>query len=149
MALAARTRLGPYEIIAPLGVGGMGEVYRARDTRLSCDVVIKTLPASLAHDSERVARFEREARLLASLSHPNVAMIHGVERHDGSLCLALELIEGESLAQTNTRRKFPEGFSQEYDVTRDGQRFLGGEATSDPHATGVNLLFDWASVLPR
>ena len=108
MPLAARTRLGPYEIIAPLGAGGMGEVYRARDTQLSRDVAIKALPAAFAHDSERVARFEREARLLASLNHPNIAMIHGVERHEGSLCLALELIDGESLAERLSMAHVPE-----------------------------------------
>jgi len=77
MPLAPGTRLGPYEIVASLGAGGMGEVYRAHDSRLGRDVAIKVLPADFAQDPERLSRFEREARLLASLSHPNIATIHG------------------------------------------------------------------------
>jgi len=73
------TRLGPYEILAPIGAGGMGEVYRARDTKLDRDVAIKVLPAALAQDPERLARFEREAKVLASLSHPNIAQIYRIE----------------------------------------------------------------------
>ena len=79
MPLSAGTLVGPYEIVAPLGVGGMGEVYRAGDPRLGRDVAIKALPAEFSRDPERLARFEREARLLASLSHPNIAGIHGLE----------------------------------------------------------------------
>ena len=79
MSLAAGDRLGPYETLAPLGAGGMGEVYRARDTRLKRDVALKVLPATLAGDPERMARFEREAQFLASLNHPNIAAIYGVE----------------------------------------------------------------------
>src|ERR671911_2368553 len=95
MALAIGARLGPYEIVAPLGAGGMGEVYRARDTKLNRDVAIKILPATFAADPDRVARFEREARTLAALSHPNIAQIYGLE---GS-ALVMELVEGEDLAQ--------------------------------------------------
>jgi eukaryotic-like serine/threonine-protein kinase len=84
MALAPGTRLGPYEIGAQIGVGGMGEVYRARDTQLQRDVAIKVLPEALAHDPERLARFEREARTLASLNHPNIAQIHGLQESDGT-----------------------------------------------------------------
>jgi serine/threonine protein kinase len=80
MALAAGTRLGPYEIVAPLGEGGMGEVYRARDTRLGRDVALKLLPPQFAEDAERLARFEREAKTLAALNHPHIAHIHGLER---------------------------------------------------------------------
>ena len=83
MALTAGTRLGPYEITAQIGVGGMGEVYRARDTKLDRDVAIKVLPASLAGDPERIARFQREAKTLASLNHPNIAQIHGLEESEG------------------------------------------------------------------
>ena len=83
MLLAARTRLGPYEILALLGAGGMGEVYRATDTRLNRDVAIKVLPEALARDAERMARFEREAKVLASLNHPNVASIYGLEESNG------------------------------------------------------------------
>ena len=99
MTLSAGSRLGPYEIVAPLGAGGMGEVYRARDPRLGRDVAIKALPAAFAQDPERLARFEREARLLASLSHPNVAGILGLEEVDGARYLVLEFVEGESLAE--------------------------------------------------
>jgi len=98
MTLAPGTRLGPYEVVAPLGAGGMGEVYRARDPRLGRDVAIKALPAAFARDPERLSRFEREAQMLASLSHPNIATIHGLEERDGVPHLVLELVEGESLA---------------------------------------------------
>ena len=81
MALAAGKKLGPYEIRAPLGAGGMGEVYRARDLKLERDVAIKVLPTALAQDPERSARFEREAKVLAALNHPNIATIYGVEEN--------------------------------------------------------------------
>ena len=83
MTIAAGTRVGPYEITAPLGQGGMGEVYKARDTRLRRDVAIKVLPPLFASDPERMARFEREAQVLAALNHPNIAQIHGVEENTG------------------------------------------------------------------
>ena len=92
MPLSPGDRLGPYEILAPLGAGGMGEVYRARDTRLKRDVALKVLPASFASDPERMARFQREAEVLASLNHPNIAQIYGVEER----ALVMELVEGES-----------------------------------------------------
>jgi len=95
MSLAAGTRLGPYEIVEPIGKGGMGEVYRARDTKLDRDVAIKVLPDELSADEERVARFEREAKLLASLNHPNIASIYGFE----SGALVLEMVEGPTLAE--------------------------------------------------
>jgi len=83
MALSVGTRLGPYEILAPLGAGGMGEVYRATDTKLGREVAIKTLPPEVTGDAERLARFQREAHLLASLNHPNIAAIHGLEDRRG------------------------------------------------------------------
>ncbi len=98
MPLAPGTRLGPYEIVAPLGVGGMGEVYRARDPRLGRDVAIKALPAAVSQDADRLDRFRREAQTLASLNHPNIAAIYGLEDGDGAPHLVLELVEGESLA---------------------------------------------------
>ena len=98
MALATGTRLGNYEVIDLLGAGGMGEVYRARDTKLGRDVALKVLPSHLATNKERLDRFEREARLLASLNHPNVATLHGLEEHDGTKFLVMELVEGETLA---------------------------------------------------
>jgi serine/threonine protein kinase len=99
MPLVAGTRLGPYEIVAPIGEGGMGEVYRARDTKLNRDVAIKVLPDLFANDSDRLARFQREAQVLASLNHPNIAHIHGLEDSDGVHALVMELVEGEDLAQ--------------------------------------------------
>src|SRR5215218_4119191 len=87
------TRLGPYEIVALLGVGGMGEVYRATDTNLKRQVAIKVLPASVAGDAERLARFQREAEVLASLNHPNIAHIHGLEESGGTRALIMELVE--------------------------------------------------------
>ena len=107
MPLAAGQTLSFYEILGPLGVGGMGEVYRARDTRLEREVAIKVLPEELADDDERLRRFEREAKTLASLNHPNVAGIHGVDQ-EGDVCfLALELVPGEDLATRLSRRPLP------------------------------------------
>jgi serine/threonine protein kinase len=97
--LASSTRLGSYEILAPLGAGGMGEVFRARDTKLGREVAIKILSGEFAKDHERVARFRREAQILASLNHPNIAAIHGLEEVDGQTFLVLELVEGDDLYQ--------------------------------------------------
>jgi len=99
MPLQPGTRLGPYEIVAPLGAGGMGEVYRARDSRLNRDVAIKTLPAGFVDDPDRLARFQREAQLLAALSHPNIAAIYGLEESGGVRALVMELVEGPTLAE--------------------------------------------------
>ena len=104
MALAIGARLGAYEITGTLGVGGMGEVYRARDTQLGRDVAVKILPAAFAADPERVARFEREAHVLAALNHPNIAAIYGVETRDGVRALVLELVEGSTLDELIARR---------------------------------------------
>ena len=90
--------LGPYTIVAPLGAGGMGEVYRATDTRLNRHVAIKVLPAALAADPERLARFQREAQVLASLNHPHIAAIYGLEDANGVQALVMELVEGPTLA---------------------------------------------------
>ena len=99
MLISPGTRLGTYEILAPLGAGGMGEVYRARDTRLGRDVALKVLPADLAADAERLARFEREARTVAGLSHPNIVTLYSVEDEDGVRFLTMELVEGQTLDQ--------------------------------------------------
>ena len=107
MTLVPGTRLGPYEVLAPLGAGGMGEVYRARDSRLGRDVAIKALPPAFAQDAERLARFEREARLLASLNHPNIAGIHGLEEVAGARYLVLEFVDGETLAARLARGALP------------------------------------------
>jgi Tol biopolymer transport system component len=101
--LAPGTRLGPYEIVAPVGAGGMGEVYRARDTRLNRTVAIKVLSRQLSSDSDRLMRFEREARTLASLNHPNIAQIFGTEREADIHALAMEFVEGEDLSQVLAR----------------------------------------------
>ncbi len=103
MTLTIGTRLGGYEIAGQLGAGGMGEVYRARDTRLKRDVALKILPNSFATDSDRLARFQREAEVLASLNHPNIAAIHGLEDSTGTLALIMKLVEGETLADRITR----------------------------------------------
>jgi eukaryotic-like serine/threonine-protein kinase len=107
MSLPAGTRLGPYEILGPLGAGGMGEVYRARDTRLDRDVAVKALPQMFAADPERLARFEREAKLLASLHHPNIAGIHGLEESGGQRYLILEFVDGETLESRLKRGALP------------------------------------------
>jgi serine/threonine protein kinase/Tol biopolymer transport system component len=107
MSLAPGVRLGAYEVVAPLGAGGMGEVYRARDTRLNRDVALKVLPDSFASDPERLARFTREAQTLASLNHPHIAHIHGLEESDGVRALVMELVEGEDLSQRIARGPIP------------------------------------------
>src|SRR6185369_10157732 len=97
MPLATGTRLGTYEVIAPLGAGGMGEVYRAKDMRLGRSVAIKVLPSQVAASAERLARFEREARTVAGLNHPNIVTLHSVEDEDGVRFLTMELVEGQPL----------------------------------------------------
>ncbi|HEV2352176.1 MAG TPA: protein kinase, partial [Terriglobia bacterium] len=103
MTLAAETKIGPYEIVAPLGAGGMGEVYRARDTKLGREVALKVLPAEFARDADRMARFQREAQVLASLNHPNIASIYGLEESGGVRALVMELVEGPTLAERLAR----------------------------------------------
>ena len=104
MTLTAASRLGPYEVIDLIGAGGMGEVYRARDTRFGREVAIKTLTPSLADDPERLRRFEREARAVASLNHPHVLTIHDVGTHEGVPYVVTELLEGETLREVLKRR---------------------------------------------
>src|SRR5687767_981796 len=99
MTLAPGTRLGPYEIVASLGAGGMGEVYRARDPKLNRDVAIKVLPALFAADADRLARFTREAQALAALNHPNIAGIYEMTSADGVSALVMELVEGQDLSE--------------------------------------------------
>ncbi len=108
MTLSAGTKLGPYEVLSPLGAGGMGEVYRARDARLSREVAIKVLPEVVAKDTERLARFRREAQVLASLNHPHIAAIYGLEEAGGIEALVLELVEGETLAERIATGPVPE-----------------------------------------
>ena len=109
MTLAPGQLLSSFQVLGPLGAGAMGEVYRARDTRLDREVAIKVLPEDLAADPERLARFEREARALASLNHPNVAAIYGVDRVDGVSFLVLELVPGEDLARRLEQGALPIG----------------------------------------
>ena len=98
MALTAGTRLGHYDVTALLGEGGMGQVWQATDTQLNRQVALKILPDAFADDPDRLARFQREAQVLASLNHPNIAQIHGIEEAEGTRALVLELVEGETLA---------------------------------------------------
>src|SRR5687767_6277381 len=102
MTVSAGTRLGPYEVLAPLGAGGMGEVYRAKDSRLGRHVAIKVLPAAFSADPERLTRFEQEARAAAALNHPNILAVHDVGQHHGSPYIVSELLEGETLRERLT-----------------------------------------------
>ena len=130
MPLAVGDRLGPYEIVAPLGAGGMGEVYRARDTRLGRDVAVKVLPAHLSEDPEARARFEREARIVSGLNHPNICVLHDVGRAGVTDYLVMELVEGESLAQRLQR-----GPLSIVDILRIGSQT--SDALDRAHRAGV------------
>ncbi len=107
MALSPGTQLGQYGVVEAIGQGGMGEVYRARDTKLDRDVAIKVLPEEFSQDKERLARFEREAKLLAQLNHSNIATLHGLEEHEGQQFLVMELVEGETLAERSAKGPIP------------------------------------------
>src|SRR5262245_40283216 len=107
MSLNVGTRIGPFEIVSAIGVGGMGEVYRARDSKLGRDVALKVLPESFAADPERIARMHREAKVLAALNHPNIAAIHGLEDSGVVHALVLEFVEGETLAERIARGPIP------------------------------------------
>ena len=108
MTLPAGTRLGSYTVVSALGAGGMGEVYRARDTKLGREVAVKVVPELFAADRDRLARFEREAQVLASLNHPNIAHIYGVEDSGGVRALVMELVEGETLADRLGKGPLPQ-----------------------------------------
>src|SRR6478752_10603460 len=116
MPLTSGTKLGPYEIHSPLGAGGMGEVYRARDTRLGRDVAIKILPESFARESDRLHRFEQEARAVAALSHPNIHAIFDTGQNNGSPFLVSELLEGETLRIVLDRGPLPQRKAVDYAV---------------------------------
>src|SRR6266849_6523092 len=107
MALTSGTKLGPYEIVSPLGVGGMGEVYRARDTRLDRDVAVKVLPANLSSDPSLRQRLEHEAKVVSKLSHPHICTLHDIGHQDGMDFLVMELLEGETLEQRLTKGALP------------------------------------------
>ncbi len=130
MSVVPGTRLGPYEILSPLGAGGMGEVWRARDTKLDREVALKFLPASFAENPERLARFEREARVLASLNHPSIAGIYGLHEHEGLRFLAMELAPGADLAERLKRGKLP--VEEALDVARQI-----AEAVEAAHEQGI------------
>jgi eukaryotic-like serine/threonine-protein kinase len=116
MALGNETRLGPYEVLSAIGTGGMGEVYRARDTRLGRDVALKILPESFARDSDRLHRFEQEARTVAALNHPNILAVFDIGQHNGSPFLVSELLEGESLRAVLDRGALPQRKTIDYGV---------------------------------
>ena len=127
VTLSPGTRVGAYDIDSLLGAGGMGEVYKARDSRLQRSVAIKILPSTFAADPERLARFEREAQVLASLNHPNIAQIYGVEETGGAIALIMELVDGPTLAEVISRR----GAHRSVHVVaqwRVGYRSAGGRA---------------------
>src|SRR5262245_20561757 len=107
MPLTARDKLGPYEIVAPIGAGGMGEVYKARDTRLDRSVAIKVLPEHIAKREDLRARFEREARAVASLNHPHICTLHDIGSQDGTGYMVMEHLEGETLAARIERGPIP------------------------------------------
>src|SRR5262245_62641655 len=107
MPLTPSTRLGAYEIVAPLGAGGMGEVYRARDPRLKRDIAIKVLPSDVTSSPHRLARFEREATTVAGLNHPNIVVLYSIEEDAGTRFLTMELVEGRSLAALVTPGGLP------------------------------------------
>src|SRR5712664_3750856 len=116
MALTSGTRLGPYEILAPLGAGGMGEVYRARDTRLDRTVAIKILPPHLSDDTTLQQRFEREAKAISSLNHPHICILHDVGHQDGTDFLVMEYLEGETLAKLLEKGPLPLAQALKYGV---------------------------------
>src|SRR6516165_3373731 len=107
MSFTTGTRIGPYEITSPLGEGGMGVVYRAHDTKLGRDVAIKALPDAFANDPDRLQRFQREAQVLASLNHPNIAHIYGLEESNNTRCIVMELVKGETLQERLKRGPIP------------------------------------------
>ena len=113
MSLSPGSKLAHYEILEPIGKGGMGEVYRAKDSKLGRDVAIKVLPDEFSRDKERLARFKREAKVLASLNHPNIAAIYGLEESERTHYLVLELVEGETLAERISRGPIPADESRE------------------------------------
>jgi serine/threonine protein kinase len=127
LALTPGIRLGPYEIVSAIGAGGMGEVYRATDTHLKRAVAIKVLPASVAADADRLARFQREAEVLAALNHPNIAAIYGLEKTVDVTALVTELVEGEDLSTHMARG--PIALHDALPIARQIAEALESEAT--------------------
>src|SRR5947207_3256999 len=116
MSLAPGVRLGPYQIVAAIGAGGMGEVYRARDARLNRDVAVKVLPSAFASDSERLSRFEQEARAAAALNHPNILAVFDIGAHDAAPYVVSELLEGETLRERLASGALPVRKAIEYGI---------------------------------
>src|SRR5712692_1291113 len=116
MTLASGTKLGPYEILSPLGAGGMGEVYRARDSKLDREVALKVLPEKLTQDPAALSRFEREAKAVAALSHPNILAIHDFGRHDGVAFAVMELLDGQTLRERLDDGRLPARKTIDYAV---------------------------------
>jgi hypothetical protein len=146
MTLGPGVHLGPYEIVSPLGSGGMGEVYRARDTKLGRDVAIKVLPSSLTGDPERLARFAREAQVLASLNHPNIAAIYHVEETGGSPALVMELVEGETLADRIARG--PIAVDEALPIAKQiAEAVEAATITSPAMMTGVGVMLGTAAYM--
>src|SRR5436190_196465 len=114
MTIAAGTRLGPYEILSPLGAGGMGEVYRARDTSLGRDVAIKVLPVAYSEDAERLRRFEQEAQAVGALNHPSILVIHQIGTDEGAPYIVSELLEGETLRERMSGAALPQRKAIDY-----------------------------------
>jgi eukaryotic-like serine/threonine-protein kinase len=146
MPLPAGTKLGPYSVLLQIGAGGMGEVYRAKDTRLNRDVALKVIPEVFAADADRMARFEREAKLLASLNHTNIAAIYGLEESGSSNALVMELVEGPTLADRIATGPIPidealpiakqiaEALKCAHDIHRKTRRRLFGPIDQSKHA---------------
>ena len=133
MSLVPGTRLGPYEVAALIGSGGMGEVWQARDTTLDRDVALKVLPEAFTSDPDRLARFEREAKVLASLNHPNIGSIYGLEEAEGVRALVLELVEGSTLADRIAQGAIP------LDDAGPGVERRGGFNTVSRHEGNIGL----------
>ena len=160
MPITAGSRLGHFEIAEPIGKGGMGEVYRAKDSKLGRDVAIKVLPEEFSRDKERLDRFEREARLLAQLNHANIATLHGLEEHHGQRFLVMELVEGETLAERIARGPIPideaiplfiqitEGLEAAHEKGIVHRDLKPGNMKIGPNGTIIILDFGLAKALP-
>ena len=147
MRLEAGTQIGAFEILAAIGAGGMGEVYRARDTRLARDVALKILPAEFAADPSRVARFRREAQVLASLNHPRIAAIYGIEERDRQVALALEFVDGEDLAVRIARGRM--AVDEAVAIARQiAEGLLAAEVALLVEAVNLLVRFDQAGFAP-
>jgi serine/threonine protein kinase len=158
MSLTPGTRLGAYEIVALIGAGGMGEVYRAKDTRLDRTVAIKILPPQFAGDPELRARFEREGRAISSLDHPNICALYDVGEHDGTTFLVMQHLEGETLEARLKKAPLPFSVStstspalpgRHYAVTKDGKRFLVNVIQETSRTTPLTVVVNWQASVQK